>query len=378
MKKGILIEAFDNKRWVGGLYYKRNILFSLTQNTVIMSKYNIVVITYMENKEVFEDFDDVVTIKYIGSENYRVTQIKELLLCFIYHCKFIFPCENIHYRWLGIRIITWFPDFQHNRLPMFFSKQEIHEKTVRVNNIVNNNVSLILSSNDCLNDFRKFYSSEYRKIQVVPFVSYIEPVINNISEDEEKETLVKFELHGKKYACVMNQFWQHKNHIIVFEALARYFEKNPESNYIFVLTGNMEDYRNPEYIHKLKAMLEKSCIKEHVRILGFIEREEQIIIMKNAEYLIQPSLFEGWGTVLEDAKVLDKTVLLSDISVHQEQRSEKCKMFNPYDANALADMIEIENRLEHTDNIQKGISNMRARAMEYSKGFEKMLDLGEI
>ena len=49
-----------------------------------------------------------------------------------------------------------------------------------------------------------------------------------------------------------------------------------------------------------------------IRLLGFVERTEQLCIMKNAAFIVQPSLCEGWGTVLEDAKVLDKAVLLSD------------------------------------------------------------------
>ena len=73
--------------------------------------------------------------------------------------------------------------------------------------------------------------------------------------------------------------------------------------------------------------------------LGLIERREQIVIMKNAHFLIQPSLFEGWGTVVEDAKVLDKTIILSDIEVHREQKNHKCVLFNPYDAGELAELI---------------------------------------
>lgn len=59
-----------------------------------------------------------------------------------------------------------------------------------------------------------------------------------------------------------------------------------------------------------------------IRLLGFVERTEQLCIMKNAAFIVQPSLCEGWGTVLEDAKVLDKAVLLSDIPVHREQKNE--------------------------------------------------------
>ena len=95
--------------------------------------------------------------------------------------------------------------------------------------------------------------------------------------------------------------------------------------------------------------------------------------MKNAKFVIQPSLFEGWGTVVEDAKVLDKTILLSDIPVHQEQKNEKCILFDPHDPVALANLIQQESLKEHHDDIEKGIADMYLRAKEYSEGFEQLL-----
>lgn len=377
MKKSILIQAFEGKGWVGGLYYKKNIIFSLLQNCLITEKYNIVVVTYPENRNVFRDLEDNIIIKTVKPSGYHQMEMKELLICLRYHCKYIFPCENIHYKHFGIRLITWFPDFQHNCLPYYFNDDEIRNRTVRVEKIIDNNIPLILSSNDCLKDFKKYYSEQYTQVSVVPFVSYIEPVIRGITQEQEEKILKKYELKDKKYACIMNQFWQHKNHIVVFEALLKYFRQNPKSNFIYVFTGKMEDYRCPEYILKLKSLLEETELRNHVKLLGFLERDEQILLMKNAEYLIQPSLFEGWGTVLEDAKVLDKTVLLSDIPVHQEQKNEKCILFSPHDADELANIIDRENRVEHFDNISAGIDDMRKRALEYSKEFQKLLCIGE-
>ena len=208
----------------------------------------------------------------------------------------------------------------------------------------------------------------------MPFVSYIEKDILRLSAEKESEVLGKYKLKGMHYACVMNQFWKHKNHIVVFKALEKLFLKFPDFSFYFVFTGLLSDYRNPEYIEELKVLLENIQIKEHIKVLGFINRDEQIAIMKNSEYVIQPSLFEGWGTVVEDAKVLDKTILLSDIPVHREQKNEKCIMFNPYDADALANLIEEESKIIHYSSIEAGIADMHKRAKEYSVEFEKLLD----
>ena len=171
----------------------------------------------------------------------------------------------------------------------------------------------------------------------------------------------------------MNQFWQHKNHIVVLKAMKVYFSAHPESELIFAFTGKLDDYRAPEYIEKLKKLFEEDEIKKHALLLGFIDRMDQIAIMKNAQFVIQPSLFEGWGTVVEDAKVLDKTILLSDISVHREQKNDKCRFFDPHNPEMLVSIIEEETAKEHIDDFEQGILDMHRRAKEYSKGFEQLL-----
>ena len=51
----------------------------------------------------------------------------------------------------------------------------------------------------------------------------------------------------------------------------------------------------------------------------FISREDQLGLMRDSLAVVQPSLFEGWGTVVEDAKTLGVQVLCSDIEIHHEE-----------------------------------------------------------
>ena len=111
-----------------------------------------------------------------------------------------------------------------------------------------------------------------------------------------------------------------------------------------------------------------------------MNRKKQLCIMKNAAFIVQPSLCEGWGTVLEDAKVVDKAVLLSDIPVHREQKNEKCTRFDPHDPDALADLIVAT--AERADrpaeaayfagDMMAGMANMYREAGEYAKALEKI------
>ena len=60
-----------------------------------------------------------------------------------------------------------------------------------------------------------------------------------------------------------------------------------------------------------------------------IDSEELHCLMKNSYAVIQPSLFEGWNTTVEDCKALNKFIFLSDLPVHREQANENVCFFNP-------------------------------------------------
>lgn len=375
----IIIDGYGTKNWIGGLYYRRNIIFSLLSNQKIKSQCEITVLTSPECADVFAPLKDKIKIVSIPHKFPREYLIKSRLYTLFSGAQYVFPARGRWCKLLSVCGIDWIPDFQHNRMPEFFSKEECQNRTESFQSSAKSNCPLVLSSNDCLMDFQKYYASSRKNVYVVPFVSYIEPELKGIGRKQERDICEKFSLQGKKFAVVMNQFWKHKNHIVVLQAIKKYFQNHPEDDFYFVFTGALNDYRNPEYIQSIKDSMEDVQIREHIKVLGFIDRMEQLVILKNAEYVIQPSLFEGWGTVVEDAKVLDKTILLSDIPVHREQKNDKCILFDPYDGDMLANLIAKENKKQHTDDITAGIADMKSRAETYSKGFERLLfDMGTL
>lgn len=373
MKPGVLITAFENEGWIGGVYYIKNVAFQLSLNENITNKYQLYIYVSKENAGLFEGISDKIKIVHKFKKSNTLDKIKESRFLKGLNIKYVFPSTGSLNGLFGIKNISWIPDFQHNRLSGMFSKEELRNRTMNFKKIALSRYSLILSSNDCLNDFQNFYSKKKKNVYVMPFVSYIEKEILSLNESFEAQVLEKFGLVGKKYACISNQFWQHKNHMVVFKAIEEFVKTNPDDDFLFAFTGKMEDYREPEYIQNLLTIAQKDEIKKRIIILGFVERTEQLSVMKNAEFIIQPSLFEGWGTVVEDSKVLDKTILLSDIPVHREQKNDKCIMFDPYNAQDLAEKIEQECKKQHHSSIVDGIENMYKSAIKYSQSFEKML-----
>jgi len=115
-------------------------------------------------------------------------------------------------------------------------------------------------------------------------------------------------------------------------------DKNIHSN--VVCTGNIHDYRNPEYFSSFLELLKTFKVEKQFRILGVIPYEEMISLMYYSKAVINPSLFEGWSTTVEESKILNKRILLSDIPVHKEQNPQKGQFFNLSSTQELAEKME--------------------------------------
>ena len=382
MKKKILFNGLGNRGWIGGLYYLKNIIFSCLQSEKIKNSFDMVVLIDPKHADIFDCFADTDGVElriFVGESKWKL-MLYEMRLIWMQGVKYCYALElNKIGRFFKRKGIFWIPDFQHRTLPEFFSQEELARKQEKDTEMVMSKNPMVLSSLDAKNDLERFYPGYRCKIEVVHFVSYIEPEIRAITPELEEKVREKFGLK-KKYIYLPNQFWQHKNHIVAVRAIEELKKRGALADHDFVFTGNLEDYRNPAYINRLKEIMEAPQVADAIRLLGFVDRTEQLCIMKNAQFIVQPSLCEGWGTVLEDAKVLDKTVLLSDIPVHREQKNEKCRLFHPNEPEELANLMEQlageaqspKTAEQFAGNIEQGIANMYREAGEYAKALERV------
>lgn len=224
--------------------------------------------------------------------------------------------------------IFWIPDFQEVHLPHFFSAQELLERKAYQLAISKRKSPLILSSQDAFDDFRRLYPKAKNTVSVLNFA-----VTHPVYHDLDIEQLKKQFGINKPYFFSPNQFWQHKNHIVILEALVLLKNRN---DILVAFTGKEEDYRNPLYFSELQNFIKENGIEDKVRFLGFIDRKQQLQLMQHSIAVVQPSLFEGWSTVVEDAKAMNQFVIASDLSVHKEQLDKNVAFFDPHNPAALA------------------------------------------
>ena len=242
--------------------------------------------------------------------------------------------------------VDWIPDFQDFHLPNLYTPKALVE--VKQRNIAKAYLStrIVLSSEDAKKDFLLQFPDSQAKIYVIPF-SVTHPDLSNLSFQNVKE---KFHIN-RPYFYAPNQYWVHKNHQLIIKAIALLKEKNP--NFLVLFSGKEWDPRNPNYTFELKQLVKDLEVEENIKFLGFLDRAEQLLIMQQAEAVIQPSLFEGWSTVVEDAKALNKFVFASNLAVHKEQLVDNVEFFNPLDTEELANKLLSYKRLDRNIGYEK-------------------------
>jgi glycosyltransferase involved in cell wall biosynthesis len=88
-------------------------------------------------------------------------------------------------------------------------------------------------------------------------------------------------------------------------------------------------------------------------------------------YFINPSLFEGWSTTVEEAKALGKFIILSDIKVHREQNPKDAVYFNAKDS---VDLVEKMIHANAQDEIKTTLTNdLPNRVQIFAQKYKEIL-----
>ncbi len=132
----------------------------------------------------------------------------------------------------------------------------------------------------------------------------------------------------ERFVYLPNQFWVHKGHRLVIEALAQLRASQPDVR--VVCTGNTADHRDPMYFGELLAEVSRRGVRDNFVVLGWVPQAHIFHLMRQAVAVLQPSRFEGWSTTVEETKSVGKSMILSDIPVHREQAPAGGALLRPH------------------------------------------------
>ena len=229
-----------------------------------------------------------------------------------------------------LRSIAWIPDFQHLHLPQFFSAAELRQRDKVYGNMLRKSDMIVVSSESARKDLKHFAPTLASRVRVLRFCAQPPDLLAGDSVD----VTGLYGLDGP-YFYLPNQAWVHKNHLTAIRALASLVRDFPQAK--IVCSGSMKDHRNPEHAKRLHDEIASLGLERHFVMLGLIPYPHIAQLMLHSIAVLNPSLFEGWSTSVEEAKSLGVPLILSGIDVHQEQCVlGEATFFDPLDPQQLA------------------------------------------
>lgn len=341
--KVAFIIDFDKSSWYGGFNYYLSLFRAIDESdagfdTVVFCKsisdFDGISFTHIKlvQMSIFDKKSILGTIDRVFLKFLNVRPILNLILS-------KFNVNVVSHAYVGrlpktIKQLSWIPDLQHVFLPALFSNKRINYRDELFTRISEFSDRVIVSSESARSDLINHFNCDNNKVVVYKFLPNFnwEQLSSLISECEDwinHEPLIVFP----------GQFWIHKNHYLFIKALGLLKDK---INFRVVFIGAFADERDSDYSAKILAAINDLGLNEHVTIFSGIPYVDVIRWIIKADVVVNASLFEGWSTVVEEAKYLRKTIACSDIPVHREQLSdiEECFFFPVDNSVAIATVLE--------------------------------------
>jgi len=358
-----------SKEWMGGLNYFNNLLFAIDslnnkelQIFVFVGKK-----TDEDIKNMFKQYATVIEDSIFDRKSFKWFLMKLEQKIF----KTNFLLENILKKYdiqilshtsitkfKNIKTINWIPDFQHIHLPQMFSKKEIDNRDKSFMQIIKDSDVVVLSSFDALTDLKNFSSEYQNKARVLQFVSQPNSRYFELNENDKNNVFKKHDIKDD-FFYMPNQFWKHKNHVTVFTAINEL--KKDGIELCVVCTGHLADYRNKTYIDEIKNFIKINNLEKNIKLLGLVEYEDVFTLIKFSKAVINPSLFEGWSSTVEECKSVEKNMILSDLDVHKEQYPN-ATFFERNSVESLKNILKNYKK----ENIDSNIESLEIRTKKFA------------
>jgi glycosyltransferase involved in cell wall biosynthesis len=247
----------------------------------------------------------------------------------------IFENAVFYGRYCKLPVLHWIPDLQHRELPDMFPLAARMRRELLIRCVLMSGRSILMSSADACEALTKYYAPDKKRLHIARFASML---INDGLLHVPAETLPGLDV-SIPFAFVPNQFWRHKNHLILPRAAKLVLERGIKLN--FVCTGEQSDPRSSEHFAEFDKLLGECGVRDSFVTPGLIPYSRVRALHQQSAMLINPSLVEGWNTGVEEAKFLGSRLVLSNIGTHREQvlNYSRAKLFLPQSPVSLADAI---------------------------------------
>jgi glycosyltransferase involved in cell wall biosynthesis len=269
----------------------------------------------------------------------------------------------------GISVVSVIHDLQHRDLPHFFSLNEIDLRNNFMSKVQKRADLIICVSDYVRQSVLKHIKTDPQRTFVIP--NCIQSRLIRIENKNHKQILAGYGLDDRSYMFYPANFWPHKNHRMLLTAYAMFLLRNPDKAKIdLVFTGALDELEK-----KLRGDVEQMGLLNRVHFLGYLPEEELSAVWRGCEFLIFPSLYEGFGIPLLEAMLFEKPILCSNTTSLPEVAGNAAVFFDPRKPEDIARYMEkvIGNDIFIKDLTKRG--KERAKEFKTENMVKRYLDI---
>jgi glycosyltransferase involved in cell wall biosynthesis len=233
-------------------------------------------------------------------------------------------------------------DLQHRLQPEFpevSANGEWESREYCFRNAARRATLLLADSEVGKQDILQFYGSygiTADRVKVLPFLpaSYLEV---NVSEAERRRVRLKYRL-PERYLFYPAQFWPHKNHLRIVQALA-VLKQDRGLAIPMVFCGSHSGAMREQVFRDVMTLASTQHLEGLIHNLGYLPDEDISVMYAEAAALVMPTFFGPTNIPILEAWAYGCPVITSDIRGIREQVTDAGLLVHPRSVEALADAI---------------------------------------
>ena len=279
---------------------------------------------------------------------------------------FFCPFGSLFPRPLPKPSVVTMVDIQERFFPAFFSQKDLANRLYHYDSSLIMSDQVITTSNFSHRSMTAVLGVPEEKVNVV----YLCPDI--LPEEEERPPLPD-DWAGPFVFYPAND-WPHKNHLRLLEALALLRENGNTMR--CVLTGSRS-----ALFPALRQSIADLGLEGEVVHLGVVSRHCMAWLYRNADFLVFPSFFEGFGIPLVEAMSSALPIACSGISSIPEVVGDAALYFDPGNVADMAEKIhrlrcdkDMKSRLGAKGKGRQSLFDVRSLVEGHRAAFQKAID----
>lgn len=232
-----------------------------------------------------------------------------------------------------VPLVALVHDLQHVYFPAFFTPEQRHLRQQQLEEACRRSDRVVCVSHHVRDSLLAATTVRPESVTVIYHALLQE--LPSASAAETGAVLHELGLTEGRFLLYPANFWPHKNHRVLLEALQAYVSRHPDSSLALVCTGAPNGL-----MEQLRKRAQRGGLAGRVMFPGHLPGPQLAALLQSCQALIYPSLFEGFGMPVLEAMACGKPVLCSNVASLPEVAGDAALFFDPTDAGAVERAIE--------------------------------------